>query len=189
VSDPAVSPVATVFNVADLPERFQRRILIRDDGCWEWTGQRKKIGGYGLVSWNGRTAKAHRAVFGLLVGQVPPDLPELDHTCHRPEICAAGDACPHRPCVNPAHLEPVTSAENMRRARLNHRGRQVTHCPQGHAYDEKNTLLRRGANGLRRDCRACSRERNRWANLTPEQQERKNACERERRRGLRGSAT
>jgi hypothetical protein len=38
-----------------------------------------------------------------MVGPVPEGL-ELDHLCENP------------PCCNPAHLEPVTHAENNRRA-------------------------------------------------------------------------
>jgi hypothetical protein len=43
-------------------------------------------------------------------------------------------------CVNPDHLEPVTQAENNRRAAA-HRPKP-THCINGHAFSEENTYVR-----------------------------------------------
>lgn len=45
---------------------------------------------------------AHRVAYELWVGPIPEGM-ELDHRCKV------------RACINPAHLEPVTHAENMRR--------------------------------------------------------------------------
>jgi hypothetical protein len=44
----------------------------------------------------------HRDVYEQLVGPIPEGL-VLDHLCR------------NRSCCNPAHLEPVTTAENVRR--------------------------------------------------------------------------
>jgi DNA-binding XRE family transcriptional regulator len=65
--------------------------------CWIWLGHTTTTG-YG--AWKGTTA--HRAVYEQHRGLVSPDL-HLDHLCRNP------------PCVNPDHLEPVTSRENVRR--------------------------------------------------------------------------
>lgn len=72
----------------------------KTDTCWLWTAATEK--GYGLYRHDGRLSKAHRVVYELLVGPVPTGL-DLDHLCRV------------RNCVNPAHLEPVTRAVNLRR--------------------------------------------------------------------------
>lgn len=70
-------------------------------GCWIWTGS-KGEDGYGSVRYRRRVWRAHRAAYTILVGPIPAGL-ELDHLCRV------------RACVNPAHLEPVTGEENIRR--------------------------------------------------------------------------
>ena len=103
--------------------------------CWPWLGFIDRDG-YGRY---GKWSTAYRAVYEFVVGPVPDGL-ALDHLCRV------------RGCVNPAHLEPVTHAENMRRSAP----AQATHCINGHAYDAVNTYFR--PNG-QRDCRACVRSR------------------------------
>ena len=72
--------------------------------CWEWQRHCNRLG-YGRLRFQGRYWFAHRLMWTLLVGPIPPDL-ELDHLCFNP--------C----CCNPDHLEPVTHAENLRRRRI-----------------------------------------------------------------------
>lgn len=103
--------------------------------------------GYGRVRtpWN-RAERAHNAMWILMGGEIPEGY-ELDHLCHTNDLtCPGGDDCPHRRCVNPAHLEPVTHAENSRRAAA----RRPDHCPYGHPYNGTNNL------GYRR-CLTCHR--------------------------------
>lgn len=107
---------------------------------------------------------AHRVAYEDLVGPIPDDLC-LDHTCHT-TACVLGNNCPHRRCVNPAHLEPVTSEVNARRGLTGRvggakRGAQLrakTHCPAGHEYDAPNT---RWTPVGGRVCRRCVREKQR----------------------------
>ena len=83
-----------------LRERVEARID-RSGDCWVWTGSRTGAG-YGQV-WSRRGNRGvHRIVYEQLVGPIPDGL-VIDHLCR------------NRSCCNPAHLEPVTMAENVRR--------------------------------------------------------------------------
>lgn len=75
----------------------------KTESCWLWTGATNGLG-YGKFKADPRTPAvyAHRYAYELVVGPIPEGL-QLDHCCENP------------PCVNPAHLEPVTQAENVRR--------------------------------------------------------------------------
>ena len=79
----------------------------------------------------GKCIAVHRLVYELFVGSIPVGL-TLDHLCRV------------RHCVNPAHLEPVTLAENTLRGEgptaVNSR---KTHCPKGHPYDVMDSGRRR----------------------------------------------
>lgn len=101
------------------------------DGCWLWTAS-LDTKGYGKFYDGERIVTAYRWAWTNARGPVPEGL-ELDHLCRV------------RRCVNPDHLEPVTHAENRRRARK-------THCLRGHALDEANTYIRPNGYGACREC-------------------------------------
>jgi hypothetical protein len=96
-----------------MEERFWRKIEVGD--CWEWKAAVDTYG-YGSFWRSPAMARAHKVAWELLVGPVPHGL-ELDHLCR------------NRRCVNPDHLEPVTHAENARRANA---GRRKPVCLRGH---------------------------------------------------------
>lgn len=109
-------------------------------GCWLWNAA-LHTGGYGIITINKKRLFAHRVMYELIVGPIPAGL-HIDHLCRV------------RSCVNPMHLEPVTSAENTKRGQGNG---AKTHCPQGHPYDESNTRTYTNQGGYTmRLCRACN---------------------------------
>lgn len=123
--------------------------VLEDTGCWVWMGAAAS-NGYGSIHVDGRTRSAHKFAYELLVGPVPAGL-TLDHLCHTADpTCPGGQRCWHRLCVNPAHLEPVTMAENLDRSPAF--GANKTECPDGHPLTEANTC--RNSKG-QRYCRAC----------------------------------
>ena len=107
--------------------------------CIVWTGTTNNRG-YGMIGVADKDVLAHRLAYELARGPIPEGL-TLDHLCR------------NRICVNPAHLEPVTMRENIRRGI---KGVLTTHCPQGHAYDAENTYITESG---WRVCRTCKRER------------------------------
>lgn len=86
--------------------------------CWEWTGA-KDNQGYGKLTVDSKHIKAASFAYMLCVGPIPVGF-DLDHLC-----------C-NTTCVNPSHLEPVTTTENILRGRL-----VATHCIHGHEYTDK----------------------------------------------------
>jgi hypothetical protein len=115
-----------------IEDRFWPKVN-KTSECWLWTAAVSKTG-YGKFGIGYRTRGAHRVAYELIVGPIPEGL-TLDHLCRTPL------------CVNPAHLEPVPIAENIRRA-----FQDVTHCKRGHEYVPANTYV--NANGWR-SCLAC----------------------------------
>lgn len=73
-------------------------------GCWEWQGS-VLASGYGSMSVENVRVVVHRYLWELLSGPIPEGI-QIDHLCR------------NRICCNPAHLDPVTQQENLRRSRI-----------------------------------------------------------------------
>lgn len=122
------------------PSRFRLKFTVNEEtGCWEWIAgiSPKGYGQFRHIGSNGRRRSgAHQFSYEAVVGPIPDTL-QIDHLC---EV---------KNCVNPGHLEAVTSLVNILRSKnqgaLNAR---KTHCPEGHEYD-------RLTSDGKRFCRRC----------------------------------
>lgn len=100
--------------------------------CLIWVGETND-GGYGRVVIDGKRWRAHRLAWELKNGPIPEGL-EIDHLCRV------------RACINTAHLELVTHAENLARRP---EWASLTHCSKGHEYPADRPM------GTRRRCLTC----------------------------------
>ena len=117
----------------------------KTDSCWLWTGGTNNYG-YGLFWHNKKMRLAHRVAYETINGFIPEGM-QIDHLCRV------------RQCVNPSHLEVVTSKVNTSSGKgLASINAKKTHCPQGHSYSGDNLFLdNRGF----RNCRECHRIKSR----------------------------
>jgi hypothetical protein len=121
-----------------LDERLGQYTPEPNSGCWLWLGG-LTTSGYGYTGHRSSSVAAHRLSYEKHRGPIPEGL-VLDHKCRV------------RSCINPDHLEPVTSAENYRRGKL-HR-QYKPHCSRGHLYTAETTWVDEWG---RRQCRVCWR--------------------------------
>lgn len=136
----------------DLMSRFFANV--RQDGdCWRWTKTLTDDGYAPFYLARAQAVRAHRWIYELLRAEIPDGL-QLDHLCRV------------RDCVNPWHMDVVTSGVNTRRglAAVTSWHARKDRCKNGHPFDVANTYVHPVTG--HRICRACraNRERmRRWA--------------------------
>ncbi|MCW2785198.1 MAG: hypothetical protein JWP74_1715 [Marmoricola sp.] len=125
----------------ELTAAFQAKVRASD--CLVWIGATNNQG-YGVIVVEGKHHLAHRVAFAAEFGPIA-DGYVIDHLCRV------------RNCVNPMHLEAVTTAENNRRGRRA-RGLAVGDtCNNGHVIGEGD-LYERSSGAT--ECQHCRRSCN-----------------------------
>lgn len=116
-----------------------------NSGCWLWMGALGRDG-YGQTSFPylSKSRRAHRISWELFRGEIPKGM-VLDHLCRV------------HSCVNPDHLQVVTSAENIKRGFRDRAHKKPDCCTKGHPYDAENTYFY-GIKREKRGCKACRRK-------------------------------
>lgn len=137
---------STIVENNELNEGFIKKFwsnVIKTDTCWEWMGA-KGTRGYGLIKRKNTNLRAHRLAV-LMSGREIPSGYQVDHLCSNTS------------CVNPQHLEVVTSRENTLRGNgPTAENAKKTHCLNGHQLSGDNLSNRKDG---RRVCKTCNRER------------------------------
>lgn len=118
-------------------QRFWEKVDIPSrQACWEWQACIMS-GGYGQFRFLGKLMQAHRVLLNV------PEGLECDHLCR------------NRKCVNPAHIEFVTSRENtLRGIGPAAQNAKRIYCKHGHPLCGGNLRIDRDGN---RGCKTCNR--------------------------------
>lgn len=146
------------FKIKGDAARFAAKVELLPNGCHHWTGKPNRDN-YGKFWAEHRGWMAHAYAWVQRNGPIPAGM-TVDHVCHNVAAergeCAGGVTCPHRRCVNPAHLVARTIGENTMRSAtsLGRKNLAKTHCGVcGLPLSGENLRVK----GNRRLCRNCGR--------------------------------
>ena len=126
--------------ISDLDRLASKCEYVEESGCWKWIDRLDKDGYAARAKVGSRTDGSRREVrpqrwfYEEFVEPIPKGF-VTDHICR------------NRACVNPWHMEPVTSLVNHERGL---RARYFA-CPLGHVIAGENEILRPGGHR----CRIC----------------------------------
>lgn len=120
-----------------IEESYER---IPFSGCWIWT-RHVDYKGYGRIHRKNKENKTHRFFYEEVKGKIPPNM-TLDHLCRV------------RCCINPDHMEVVSSIENVLRGTgITATNKRKDRCVNGHLFTPENTSTREKG---RRRCKTCT---------------------------------
>lgn len=127
----------------DVLSNYFEQYVLKKDGCWDWKGPKDVSSGYSIAFINYEKHMAHRVSYQIHKG-------DLGHGKHIDHLCR------NESCVNPSHLELVTTKENTLRGigptAVNKR--KVT-CGRGHKFSHCATKDGK----LYRVCKICKKEK------------------------------
>jgi hypothetical protein len=135
------------MNYRSVAERVFSKAVETPEGCWVISTRESK--GYARISDRGKLLYAHRVAYEFCRGTIAEGL-QIDHLCRV------------RNCVNPWHLEIVTSRENSLRGQTIPAVNSLkTHCIHGHELTPENTYFKPGCSGRKkRNCKTCQARHN-----------------------------
>jgi hypothetical protein len=138
-----------------LEERFWQKVRYdKQTDCWIWTAW--KVEGYGRFYVGRKAVSAHQQSYFFIFGERIPNGLVPDHLCR------------NTTCVNPFHVEPVTSRVNILRGfGTGARYARRTHCNRGHPLFGENLKIGYSRGVQFRRCLACTRTWAKWKGGKP----------------------